>query len=165
MLASASIPVAFPPVFFDVDAGGGATTRCTSMAASRRMSSNAGWSAPRGIHPRAGRGAAREEIYIIHNGQLRPSRTRRRGQYAVSLARHRRSPTRLAGDPIRIYAFAVREQASFHWITIPSVDLPGSEVFDPVEMAKLFEIGYKAARAGPVWAVEPPGLQEVPSPP
>jgi hypothetical protein len=36
MLASASIPIVFPPVFFEVEAGG---RRCTSTAPSRRPSS------------------------------------------------------------------------------------------------------------------------------
>ena len=63
-----------------------------------------------------------------------------------------------SGICIRIYAFAQREQASFHWVTIDeSVDLPGSEVFDPVKMAELYEIGHKAALAGPVWSTNPRG--------
>ena len=50
MLASASIPVAFPPVFFEVELGpaGRATTKCMSMAASvRACSSTPACSAPR----------------------------------------------------------------------------------------------------------------------
>ena len=65
----------------------------------------------------------------------------------------------MVGDLFRIYAFARRDQASFHWVTIDeSVELPGSEVFDPVKMAELYEIGHKAALAGPVWSTRPPGL-------
>jgi hypothetical protein len=72
----------------------------------------------------------------------------------------------LRGAFIRIYAFAQRDQASFHWVTIGEhVDLQGAEAFDPVKMAELYEIGYQTARAGPVWEVHPPGFQDVQPPP
>jgi hypothetical protein len=65
-----------------------------------------------------------------------------------------------------IYAFALREEASFHWVTIPAgVEIPGTAVFDPAKMTALYEVGYRNALAGPVWSVDPPGLQEEPSPP
>jgi hypothetical protein len=65
-----------------------------------------------------------------------------------------------------IYAVAQREQASFHWVTIPQgVEIPGAEVFDPVKMSKLYEVGYRTALAGPVWSTDPPGLPGEPSPP
>jgi predicted acylesterase/phospholipase RssA len=80
MLASASIPIAFPPVFFDVEAGG---RRYDEMhvdgAIAATVFLNAGVVRPTLIHERAGRGAAREDIFVIHNGQLNvpPSPTRR----------------------------------------------------------------------------------------
>jgi hypothetical protein len=72
----------------------------------------------------------------------------------------------LRGAFIRIYAFAQRDQASFHWVTMDErVDLTGAEVFDPVKMAELYEIGDRTARAGPEWEVRPPGFQDVQPPP
>ena len=66
----------------------------------------------------------------------------------------------MVGDLFRIYAFALREQAGFHWVTIAeSVELAGAEVFDPAKMAELYEVGRKAALAGPVWSTDPPGLR------
>jgi hypothetical protein len=32
-------------------------------------------------------------------------------------------------------------------------------------MTGLYEVGYRTALAGPVWSVNPPGLQEYSSPP
>jgi hypothetical protein len=65
----------------------------------------------------------------------------------------------VVGDLFRIYAFSLREQGEFQWITIPQgVDLSGAEVFDPVTMRELYDIGYKQALAGPHWEVDPPGL-------
>ncbi len=50
------------------------------------------------------------------------------------------------GDLFRIYAYAQREEGSFHWITIPrDVNMVGEEVFDPVQMQKLYDLGLRMA--------------------
>jgi hypothetical protein len=162
MLASASIPVAFPPVFFEVEADG---RRYDEMHVDGFVAANiflnAGLVIPSLSHERAGRGAAREDIFVIHNGQLivAASPTARSLPGIASRVIDVSARFGAAGDLIRIYAFARRDQASFHWVTIDeSIELPGSEVFDPVKMAELYEIGRKAALAGPVWSTRPPGL-------
>ena len=72
----------------------------------------------------------------------------------------------MVGALFIIYAFALREEASFHWVTIPEgVEIPGTGAFDPVKMSKLYEVGYRTALAGPVWSTDPPGLPGEPSPP
>jgi hypothetical protein len=72
----------------------------------------------------------------------------------------------VVGALFTIYAFAQREQASFQWVTIPQgVEIPGTAAFDPAKMTELYEVGYRAALAGPVWSVNPPGLQGDPYPP
>jgi predicted acylesterase/phospholipase RssA len=163
MLASASIPIAFPPVFFEVEAGG---RRYDEMhvdgAVGATVFLNGAVFRPSLIRERAGRGAGREDIFVIHNGQLRepPSPTPRTLRGIAMRVIEASGRAGLVGDLIRIYAFAQREQASFHWVTIAeSVELAGPEAFDPVKMAELYEIGRKAALAGPVWSTSPPGLQ------
>ena len=163
MLASASIPVAFPPVFFDVVANGerydelhvdgavGANVFLTGglfsvMATRRRATSTPG----------------REEIYVIHNGQLQPrvAATRRSvvGIAIRSFDGFARSGT--IGDIFRIYAATLREGTGFQWITIPdSATLAGNEVFDPEVMSRLFDLGAKLGRDGPPWQTAPPGLR------
>ncbi len=162
VLASASIPIAFPPVFFDVEAGG---RRYDEMhvdgAVAAHVFLSGGVFRPSLIRERAGLGPGREDIYVIHNGQLRgdprPTRRSLRGIALRVLEASGRSA--VVGDLFRIYAVALREQGEFQWVTIPQgVDLSGAEVFDPVTMRELYEIGYKQALAGPVWAVDPPGL-------
>lgn len=168
MLASASIPIAFPPVFFDVEAGG---RRYDEMHVDGFVAAtvflNAGVFRPTLIHERAGRGTAREDIFVIHNGQLRepPSPTPRSLRGIASRVIEASGRAGVVGDLIRIYAFARREQAGFHWVTIAeNVELAGPEVFDPVKMAELYEVGRKAALAGPAWETRPPGwrYQEAP---
>jgi hypothetical protein len=161
MLASASIPVAFPPVFFDVEAGG---QRYDEMHVDGFIAAtvflNAGVFRPSLLHQRAGRGIAREDIFVIHNGQLTvaPSPTRRSLSGIASRALDASGRAGVVGDLIRIYAFVQRDQGTFRWVTIDqSVDLPGAEVFEPEVMTRLYEIGRKAALAGPVWETRPPG--------
>lgn len=105
---------------------------------------------------------------MIHNGQLRsdPSPTPRSlrgiGTRVIETSGH----SGTVGALFVIYAFAQREQATFQWVTIPQgVEIPGTAGFDPARMAGLYEVGYRTALAGPVWAVDPPGLQELPAPP
>jgi hypothetical protein len=69
------------------------------------------------------------------------------------------------GDLFRIYSVALREQAGFNWVTMPNgVELTGDELFDPVRMRALYDLGYDKALAGATWSTVPPGLQ-VRSPP
>jgi hypothetical protein len=161
MLGSASIPVAFPPVFFEVEAGG---RRYDEMHVDGFIAAtvflNAGVFRPSLLYARSGRGTAREEIFVIHNGQLTvaPSPTRRSLRAIASRALDASARAGVVGDLIRIYAFALRDEGTFHWVTIDqSVDLPGPEVFDPEAMTRLYEIGRKAALAGPMWKTRPPG--------
>jgi predicted acylesterase/phospholipase RssA len=168
MLASASIPIAFPPVFFEVEAGG---RRYDEMhvdgAVGATVFLNGAVFRPSLIRERAGRGAGREDIFVIHNGQLRepPSPTPRTLRGIAMRVIEASGRAGLVGDLIRIYAFAQDEQASFHWVTIAEgVELAGAEVFDPEKMAELYEIGRKAALAGPVWSTRPPGFQDHRSP-
>lgn len=164
MLASASVPVAFPPVLFEVEAGG---QRYDEMhvdgAVASRVFYSGGlfsFSALR-AEDVARRGPGRESIFIIHNGQLLPvpETTARSVRSIAARAFSTASKAAFIGDLFRIYGFALREQADFQWVTIPDgFELTGDEVFDPVRMGKLYELGYQKALAGQQWALEPPGL-------
>jgi hypothetical protein len=162
MLASASIPIAFPPVFFDVEAGG---RRYDEMhvdgGVGARVFLNGGVFRTSDVRARAGRGAGREDIFVLHNGQLigDPSPTPRSLRGIALRVLDGAGRSAVIGDLFRIYAVALRERADFQWITIPQgVDLTGVELFDPAQMLALYEIGYRQALAGPVWSVVPPGL-------
>jgi hypothetical protein len=162
MLASASVPVAFPPVFFEVEAEG---RRYDEMHVDGAVATNVflhgGVFRPSAVRSRGGHGAGREDIFVIHNGQLlaEPSPTPRsvRGIALRSVAVASRWA--FIGDLFRIYAFSLHEQASFQWVTIPEgVELEGTETFDPIKMTELYEIGRQVASAGPVWLSQPPGM-------
>ena len=103
---------------------------------------------------------------MIHNGQLlpapKPVPRSLRGIALRVLASSGKAG--MMGDLFRIYAFAREAEASFQWVTIPEgVEIEGDEVFDPVMMTRLYEVGYRTAIAGPVWTTRPPGFQFEPA--
>ena len=169
MFASASIPIVFPPVLFDVEARGRLYDEMhVDGAVAATVFLHAGVFRPSLIRERAGLGAGREDIFVIHNGQLitDPSPTSRSLRGITARVVEVSGRAGVVGALFVIYAFAQREQASFQWVTAPQgVEMPGTEVFDPVKMTALYEVGYRTALAGPVWSVNPPLLQEYPSPP
>jgi len=166
MLASASVPVAFPPVFFEVEVGG---RQYDEMHVDGGVMANVFYSG--GIfsfsaaRAGAGRGEGREDIYIIHNGQVLPVAEQTTRSLRGIALRVFASATKSAfvGDLFRIYAVAVHEQAGFFWVTIPEgVELVGQQLFDPVLMGELYDLGYRNAVAGQSWMTEPPGMQRRP---
>jgi predicted acylesterase/phospholipase RssA len=169
MFASASVPIAFPPVFFDVEAGGRLYDEMhVDGAVAATVFLNVGIIRPSHIRERGGLGTGREDIFVIHNGQLRgdPSPTPRSLRGITARVIEASGRAGVVGALFIIYGFAQREQASFQWVTIPQgVEIPGTENFDPVKMTELYEVGYRTALAGPIWYVDPPLLQEYSSPP
>jgi predicted acylesterase/phospholipase RssA len=162
MLASSSVPVAFPPVYFDVVVDGRKYDEMhVDGSVATRVFYNGGLFNLSAVSAKAGLGPVAEDAFVIHNGQLLPvpeatPRTLRAiGMRSFETA----GKAALIGDLFRIYAVTRSEGAGFHWVTIPDgFDLSGNEVFDPVTMSALFELGYEVARKGPEWAPRPPGL-------
>lgn len=164
MLASASIPVAFPPVFFEVEVQG---RRFDEMhvdgGVGARVFFNEGLFRSAVLRTRGGRGAASEDIFVIHNGQLVsvPEPVRRSIPAISTRVIDVTGRTAVMGDLFRIYGDAAREQASFRWVTIPdAVSVSSEEVFDPIAMGKLYDIGYQLGVRGDAWAKLPPGRKE-----
>ncbi|NEY11199.1 patatin-like phospholipase family protein, partial [Yersinia pestis] len=73
MLASSSVPVAFSPVFFDVVANGKHYDEMhVDGGVAARVFYNGGVYSSKVVRARAGLADSKEDIYIIHNGQLGP---------------------------------------------------------------------------------------------
>jgi len=169
MLASASIPVAFPPVLFEVEMSPGGP-RYDELhvdgGVGARVFLNAGVVRGSVIRERGGQGGqGREDIFVIHNGQLVPTPDPVRRSLSAIAFRVIDASGRTAamGDLFRIYAYAQREQAGFQWITIPiDVSMDSDEIFDPVQMQSLFDLGYRLAQQGGAWETEPPGQRAEP---
>jgi hypothetical protein len=162
MLASASIPVAFPPVLFEVEAG---SRRYDEMHVDGGVGANVfisgGVFSFSEVRQGVPRGIGRQDLFVIHNGQLQsvPRPTSRSLRSIGLRSLESASKAAFVGDLFRVYAVSQREEAGFNWITMPNgVELAGDELFDPVLMRGLFDLGYANALAGQVWATVPPGL-------
>jgi hypothetical protein len=168
MLASSSVPVAFPPVYFDVEAQG---ARHDEMHVDGGVATgvfyNGGVFSFSALRAAAGGAPGREEIFIVHNGRLFPvGEPTRRSVRAIALRVFSSAGiASTVGDLYRIYATSLREDAGFHWVTIPErADAESREVFDPQVMTELYDLGFRTALAGPVWWTTPPGLNGLPQP-
>jgi hypothetical protein len=163
MIASASIPGAFPPAMIDVEAGGkpyqemhvdgGATTQVFLYppALGQKIQALNG-----------GAGMQRERaLYIIRNARLDAdwAQVQRRTLSIVQRAISSLIQTQGFGDLYRIYATAQRDGLDYHLAFIPpSFNAPHKEDFDPVYMGKLFEVGYQLAKDGYPWLDAPPNF-------
>ncbi len=154
LVASASIPVAFPPVYFDVLVDG---------RTYREMHVDGGIAAQAFIYPlwmelgklseEAGLERKRS-LYVIRNSTLqassavvKPTLGGIAGRSMAMLIKQQG-----LGDMIRIFATARRDGLDFHLAYIPQeVENTSSEPFDPVYMQSLFDLGYQKALAGEAW--------------
>ncbi|MFC0179411.1 patatin-like phospholipase family protein [Thorsellia kenyensis] len=165
MLASASIPVAFPPVMFAVEHEGKIYDELhVDGAVGANMFYSAGVFNTLQARQLAQIKNATESLFIIHNGQLGavPDATSR--SIAGIAQRTFDSVTKAAavGDIHRLYSLALRQNYDFAWITIPlGIDLTeGEQLFDPVLMKKLYDVGYSLSKPEIPWRALPPGVEE-----
>ncbi|MGD9308900.1 MAG: patatin-like phospholipase family protein [Desulfosarcina sp.] len=162
VLASASIPGAFPPVLIEVEADGrrydelhvdgGAATQVFLYPA--RLD----WKII--THKLEVKGPPR--VYVIRNSFLKPDyevvEPRILSITGLSIASLIR--TQGIGDMYRIYLDCQRDGIDFNLAYIPdSFDMKPNEDFDPVYMGKLFELGYQKAIHGYPWDKGPPGFK------
>jgi hypothetical protein len=165
MLASVSIPVAFPPVRIEVEAGGelrdelhvdGGTTRKVFIAPLQLSlrSLDPLYSAPP-LH----------RFYIIANTKLvpewKPAEASLLAIAQSSIAAVNKSHS--AGDLFRLYLLARRDGADFNLAAIPvSFSQEAKEPFDRQYMRALFDAG--VAQGGARWFKEPPELGQTEPP-
>jgi hypothetical protein len=143
MLASAAIPIAFSPVFFEVEAAGGRYDEMHVCAVAANVFYNGGLFSSRELRRNAGRETAIEDIYVIHNGQLTPNvATTSRTLPSIAWRSFQAAgASATVGALTRIYAQSRREGSEYHWVTIADDVKLTSKTFDPVAMQKLYDIG------------------------
>ncbi len=162
MLASASLPAAFPPVLFDVEAegqqydelhvDGGATAQVFLYPV------GVDWDRVLDHLEVPGR----PKIYIIRNSRLEPLWKTVNNRVIPITGRTISSMIRTQGigDLFRIYLAAERDGLDFHLASIPmDFQATKTEQFDPVYMGKLFDLGYRLAESGYPWDKNMPQLK------
>lgn len=158
LLASASIPVAFPPVSFKVEAGGkpydemhgdgGVMTQVFGAVFLDRLMRLSD-------HPKG-------QLYIIRNectaadwSSVKPQVLAIAGRTVGTLIK-----TQGLGDLYRLFIVSQMRGMDFNLATIPDsfTVIPETE-FDPAYMKALYELGYDQASNGKEWMKSPPGYK------
>ena len=161
MLASASIPGAFPPVMFNVEANGknfeemhvdGSTTAQVFVY----------WTGVQLKKLSEEHGAQRErKLYILCNARLDPEwgEVDRRTLPITFKAIATLIEYHVIGDLYRIYDVTKRDGTDFNLAYISeSFKIPRTTQFDTVYMRQLYEFGFGQAVEGYQWAKQPPKL-------
>lgn len=161
LLASASIPGAFSPVFINVEVDG---KKYSEIHADGGVTSQVF------IYPLKLRRSVIDEflkyhldrhLYIVRNSKVNPEyKELEPGFFALSI----RSIETLAkyqglGDLYRLYVGAERDGLDYNLVYIPpDFKEKPKEVFDPEYMKKLFDLGYEMGMKPNVWQKKPPGV-------
>lgn len=157
MLASASIPGAFPPVHFTVEVDGkeydemhvdgGIIAGLFGYGFALFDDSNAPSSC---------------SIYIIKNGKLDIESTQVKRHFFPIVGRtiDTLMKSQSWGDMIRLRNRALQDRVAFHYISIPFEFVSkGEEMFDAEEMRRMYDMGYRIAISEHPWRTEIPFLR------
>lgn len=175
LLASASMPAVFPPVYITVTGGekqydemhvdGGTTTEMILYEEALK---------PLTQHKKALKPIVKHEklmsslehrpriLYIIRNDQVKPAwdGVKPRLGNIAGRAISTLVKTHGEGDLYRIYVLALRDGIDYNLASIPiDFNAPSQGMFDIEYMQKLFNLGYEMARNGYPWQKYPPGYQ------
>jgi len=161
MIASASIPGAFPPTMIEVEVDG---KRYQEMHVDGGVMAQV-FAYPPGIRineEAAAVGVTRERrLYVIRNAKLDPdwANVERRTMSIAGRAVASLIYSQGIGDLYRIYATAQRDGVDFNLTYIPSTfNFPHKEEFDNEYMRQLYDVGYDFAVKGLPWLKVPPGF-------
>ena len=165
VLASASIPAAFPPVMVKVEVDGKTYDEMHADGGTRTQVFFYGGTLD--LHAAAqsaGLGdvsSVMGDLYIIRNGRLdpEPQIIERKLIDITGRAVDTMIKAAAVSDLYRIFAFTQRENVSFNYVDIPDdLVIEEEEAFDPVAMNALFEAGYKLGVSDDPWEKAPPGF-------
>ena len=160
LLASASIPGAFPPVMIDANVGG---------STYQEMHVDGGTMAQVFFYPpsiniqQATSGMERKRtLYVIRNARLDAdwASVERRTMSIAARAIGSLTRTQGIGDLYRIYATTQRDGIDFNLTYIPpTFNTPHVEEFDTNYMRELYAVGRQLALSGYQWQKVPPGFE------
>jgi len=162
LLASASVPVAFPPVFFEFQSADG--QRFSEMHADGGVASQItvaeGWQGR--IHELSGSGSSATRLVALHvvfNGRIDPEPVSVDFTIPAIAARALDTMTKdqRERDLANAYSAAKNRGAAFRMAAIESdFELAYSGPFDIDYMTGLYEYGYRKTLRGEVWRSAPP---------
>ena len=166
ILASASVPVVFPPVYVKVEADGVQYDEMHVDGAVRTQffSLGAFSELPQILlenieNPESIKSFG--QLYIIRNGTLSPEPTHIDPKISSIAPRTISTLVKSSSinDLFRLFAFAKRDKLEFNYMAIPdNYEFRGEGLFDSDEMNRLFQLGYKMGKSDQSWINTPPGF-------
>ncbi|MFA5362407.1 MAG: patatin-like phospholipase family protein [Candidatus Omnitrophota bacterium] len=167
ILASASIPVMFPPVYLNAEVNdgiydemhvdGGITKQVFFIYDVLQGFDKA--LKEKGINV----SRDKYKIYVIRNGYVDalykevPDKLSAIAERTVDSLTNAQS----VGDLYQLYMFSMEGNGDFNLAYIPPSHVPkAKELFDPVEMQELFNLGFEEASQGYPWRKTPPGMEK-----
>jgi predicted acylesterase/phospholipase RssA len=164
LLASASIPGAFPPVMIDVNVGG---TRYQEMHVDGGTMAQVFFVPPSiNVKQLATDQSRQRMLYVIRNARLDVdwASVERRTMSIAARAIASLTRTQGIGDLYRIYLTAQKDGIEFNLTYIPpTFNTPHLEEFDTNYMRHLYAVGQQAAQSGTAWQKYPPGFEAPPT--
>jgi len=162
LLASASIPGAFPPVMIDVVADGKHYQEMhVDGGASMEVFLYPAAVAAEVMHAKLLSPTWDRQAYVIRNSRLDPEwrEIERNTLTIMGRAVSQLIQSQGYGDLQRIYLTTMRDHVGFNLAYIgPDFNEPHTESFDRKYMTALYEYGRRLGKAGYPWAKAPPGF-------
>lgn len=161
LIASASLPIVFPPQYFEVEAQG---QRHTEIHMDGGLSRQAFFhlnGARAGLSARPDGASVRLTAYLIRNGRVRSKYDAIRPTVVPIALRTIEAlvSSEGVGDLYRIYSQTIEEQATFQLMMIPEdFPLKHQGMFDPEFMRRLFDLGRESIKSEHPWQSRPPFL-------
>ena len=165
LIASAAIPVMFPPVYITVEAGGKRYDEMHVDGGTTAQVFAYGFI----IHPFAVSAEARvrqsprsKNLYIIRNSKIKPvwSHVKPRLKAIAKRSISTLIKYQGIGDLYRLYTIALRDGLDYNLAYIPEdFNVDPNEEFDRDYMNQLFALGYHLACQGYPWKKHPPGFK------
>ena len=160
LMASAAIPVGFPPVMIDVEVDG---QRYQEMHVDGGTMSQV-FAYPPAVRLDRSEVDRERHLYVIRNARLDPdwAQTERKTMSIGGRAISSLLQTQGIGDLYRIYATAARDGVDFNLGFIPATfTTPHPEDFDNNYMRALYDVGYGQAAEGFPWMKAPPNFDPI----
>ncbi len=158
LLASASLPGLFPPVFIKVEANG---KTFEEMHVDGGTTDNAFLLPPKVNIRSFGNPRWRRRLFIIANDRTGPNPDVTEAKTVSILGRSMATliKQQLEGDLIKLYLRAKANGIDYNLTSIPaSFREKSKEAFDKDFMRKLYDLGYAMGKAGVKWQKKPSGI-------
>ncbi len=153
ILASCSFPATLPPVYFQVEADG---RRYDEMHVDGGVVGGIFY-----INQLIENLGFRTRLYVLNCCYMSPHSSQVEDNLVAITSRliETHTAAKMAGDTYRLYAFAKERGWDYNLAYIPEDFKPDQqEMFDKLEMQRLFKRGYDDALGGYKWHKAPPGL-------